>query len=104
MICEAKPTPGIVDYPLRVYQISSEGLSFVRWHVVLHKEGWAVLYSLTNKTHKLNQDITATRVYVSILPVYTSIFFSSCIIHTDSILIPTSHDLQKTTPLIPKHT
>ena len=76
----------------------------MRCLVVLQDEGWAVLCSLTNKTHKLNQEIAGTRVYISRLPAYTSILFSSRIIHTDSILISTSRDLHKTTPLVPKHT
>ena len=76
----------------------------MRWHLVLQDKGWAVLCSLTNKTHKLNQEIAGTRVYISLLPTYTSFPFSSRIKHTDSILISTSRDLQKTTPLVPKHT
>jgi hypothetical protein len=76
----------------------------MRWHVVLQDKGWAVLCSLTNNTHKLNQEIAGTRVYISVLPAYTSFLFSSRIIHTDSILLSTSRDLHKTTPLIPKHT
>ena len=76
----------------------------MRCQVVLQDEGWAVLCSLTNKTHKLNQEIAGTRVYISLLPAYTSFLFSSRIIHTDSILISTSRDLHKTKPLIPKHT
>ena len=71
---------------------------------IVQDEGWAVLCWLTNKTRKLNQEIAGTRVYRSLLPVYTSFLFSSCIIHTDSILISTSRDLHKTMPLIPKHT
>jgi hypothetical protein len=76
----------------------------MRWRVVLQDEGWAILCSLNNKTHKLNQEIAGTRVYISRLPTYTSCHFSSGIIHTDSILISTSCDWHKTTPLIPKHT
>jgi hypothetical protein len=53
--------------------------------VVVQDEGWAVLCSLTNKTQNMNQ-ITGTRVYISILPAYTSILFSSRIKHTASIL------------------
>jgi len=76
----------------------------MRWHVVLQDQGWGVLCLLTNKTAKLNQEIAGTRVYISRLPAYTSILFSSGMIHTDSILISTSRDLHKTTPLVPKHT
>jgi len=76
----------------------------MRCLVVLKDEGWAVLCSLTNKPHKLNQEIAGTRVYISLLPAYTSFLVSSRIIHTDSILISTSHDLHKTTPLVAEHT
>jgi hypothetical protein len=76
----------------------------MRWHVVLQDAGWAVLCSLTNKTDKLNKEIAGTQVYISLLPAYTAFLFSSRIIHTDSILISTSRELQQTTPLIPNHT
>jgi hypothetical protein len=75
----------------------------MRCQMDLQDDCWAVLSLLTNKTHKLSYEIAGTRVYISLLPTYTSILFSSCIIHTDSILILTSRDLHKTTPLIPKH-
>jgi len=51
--------------------------------VVVQDEGWAVLCSLTNKTQNMNQ-ITGTQVYISLLPAYTSILFSSHIKHTAS--------------------
>jgi hypothetical protein len=76
----------------------------MRCLVVLQDECWAVLCSLTNKAHILNEEIAGTRVYISLLPAYTSILFSSRIIPNDRILISTSHDLPKTTPLIPKYT
>ena len=76
----------------------------MRCLVVVQGEGWAVVFSLTNKTHKLNKEIAGTQVYISLLPVCTFFLFSSRIIHTDSILILTSRDLHKTTPLVPKHT
>jgi len=104
MMCDAKAMPGVVNGHLREYNISSRGLSFMRWHVVLHDECWAVWCSLTNKTHKMNQEIAGTGVYISCLPAYTSFLFSSRIRHTDSILLSTSRDLHKTTPLVPKHT
>jgi hypothetical protein len=75
----------------------------MRWHVVLQNEGWAILCSLTNKTEKLNLEIAGTRVYLSLNPANTSFLFSSRSIHTDSILISTSLDLPKTTPLVAKH-
>jgi len=75
MMCDANATPGIVNCPLAEYWISSRGLSFVRRLVVLQDAGWAILWSLTNKTHKLNQEIAGTRVYVSILPAYTFCLF-----------------------------
>jgi len=77
---------------------------FKRSLVDLQDEGWAVLCSLTNKTHKLNQEIAGTRVCISHLPGYTSFHCSSRIIHTDCILISISRDLHKTTPLVPQHT
>jgi hypothetical protein len=76
----------------------------MRWYVVLQDEGWAVLCLLTNETYKLNQEPAGTQVYISLLSAYTSFLFSSCIIHTNSTLIWTSRDFQKTTPLVPKHT
>jgi len=76
----------------------------VRCLVVLQDEGWAVLCSLTNKTHKLNQEITGTQVCITLLPAYTSFLYSTSTIHTDSILILTLRNVHKTTPLIPKHT
>jgi len=55
MMCDAKAMPGIVNCPPCEYQILSHGLPFMRCLVVVHDEGWAVLCSLTNKTHRLNQ-------------------------------------------------
>ena len=71
--------------------------------VVLQDDGWAIWTLLTNKTRKLNQEIAHTRVYISLLPAYTSFPISSRIIHTNSILISTSCDLYKSMPLDPKH-
>jgi hypothetical protein len=72
--------------------------------VVVQDEGWAVLCSLTKGTQDMNQ-IAATRVYISLLPAFTSILFSSRIYHTASILKSRDTcDLHKTTPLVPKHT
>jgi hypothetical protein len=48
-------------------------------------EGWTVLYSLTNKMQVVHQ-IAGTRVYLSLLPTYTSIIILTCIKHTGSIL------------------
>jgi hypothetical protein len=73
----------------------------MRWHVVLQDEGWAVWCSLANKTHKLNQEIVGTQVYICRLHAYTSVLVSSHNIHTDRIPISTSRDLHKTTPLVP---
>jgi len=67
-------------------------------------EHWAVLCSLTNKTHQLNQEIAGMQVYVSLVPANTSYLFSFRNMHTASILISTLRRLHKTTPLIPKHT
>jgi len=103
MVCDAKPTPGVLHCPRHECYILSRGLSFVRCLVDVQDEGWAVMCSLTNKTHKLNQDITRTQVYISLLPAYTSFLFSARGIHTDRILISTSHDLPKTMPLVPTH-
>jgi hypothetical protein len=72
--------------------------------VVLQDESWAFLCSLPDKAHKLNQEITATEVYISHLPAYTSFLISSRIIHANCILMSTSFDLHKTMPLVPKHT
>ena len=72
--------------------------------MVLQDEDWAVLCLLTNKAHKLNQEIAGTQAYISLVPAYTSFLFSFCIIPTDTILILTSHDLHNTAPLVPKHT
>jgi hypothetical protein len=71
MICDENATPGVMECPLREYYISSRGLSFMRWHVVLQDAAWAVLCLFTNKTHKLNQEIAGTPVYISLLPAYT---------------------------------
>ena len=57
----------------------------MRCLVVVQDEGRAVLCSLTNDTQDMYQ-IAGTRVYISLLPAYTSILFSSCIKHTASIL------------------
>jgi len=76
----------------------------MRCLVALQDEGWAVLCSLTNKSHNLNQEIAGTQVYISLLPAYTSFLCSCPIIHSDRILISTSRALHKTTPPIPKHT
>jgi hypothetical protein len=104
MMCDAKAMPDIVNSSLCEYYISSQGLSFMRWHVVLQDGGWADLGSLTNKTYKLNQEIAGTRVSISLLSAYTSFLFDSRIIHSDSIPISTSRDFQKTKSLIPQHT
>jgi hypothetical protein len=104
MICDASATHRVINDPLREYDISARSLSFMRCLVVLQHEFWAVFYSLTNKTHKLNQDIAETRVYISLLPADTSILFSSHTIPTDSILISTLCDLNQTTPLVAIHT
>ena len=53
--------------------------------MVVQDEGWAVLCSLIKKTQDMNQ-IAGTRVYIYLLPAYTSILFSSQIEHTASIL------------------
>jgi hypothetical protein len=73
------------------------------WEVVQQDEGWAVLCSLTNKTQNLNEEIAGAQVYISLLPAYTSVLCFSRMIHTDSILISTSRELQKISPLVPKH-
>ena len=72
--------------------------------VVVQDAGWAGLCSLTNETQDMNQ-IAGTRVYISLLPAFTSILFSSGICHTACILNSLDTcDLHKTTPLVPKHT
>jgi hypothetical protein len=53
--------------------------------VVVQDEGWAILCSLTNETQDMNQ-IAGTRVYISLLPAFTSILFSSRIERTACIL------------------
>ena len=53
--------------------------------VVVDDEDWAVLCSLTNNTQDMNQ-IAGPRVYISILPAFTSIIFASRIKPTGSIL------------------
>ena len=57
----------------------------MRCLVVVEDEGWAVLRSLTKEMHDMNQ-IAGTRVYISLLPAYTSIIFSSRFKPTGSIL------------------
>jgi hypothetical protein len=104
MIRDASAMPGVINCPLYENLISSSGLFFMRWYGVLQDEGWAVLCLLTNKSHKLNPEIARPRVYIYLLPAYTTFLYSFCIILTDSIPIFTSRDLQKTTPLVPKHT
>jgi len=101
MMCDANKTPGTVYCALWEYSISVGALSFMRCLVVLHDERCAVLCLITNKTHKLKQEIAGTRVFISLLPAYTSLLCSSRIMHTDSILIPTSRHLHNTTPLVP---
>jgi hypothetical protein len=72
--------------------------------VRLQDEDWAILGSLTNEAQDLNQ-IIRSRVYISLLPTFTCILFSSLIYHTASILKSLdTRDLHKTMPLIPKHT
>jgi len=75
--------PSVANCPHREYSISSQGSSFMRCLVVVQDEGWAILCSLTNKTQDMNQ-IAGTRVYISLLPAYTSILFSCRIKHTTS--------------------
>jgi len=57
----------------------------MRCLAVVQDEGWAGLCSLTKNTQNMNQ-IAGTRVYISLLPAYTSILFSSHIKHTANIL------------------
>jgi hypothetical protein len=52
---------------------------------VVLDEGQPDLGSIPNKKQHMNR-IVATGVYISILPAYTSILFSSCHMHTTSIL------------------
>jgi hypothetical protein len=89
MICDAKATPGVVNSPLRKYKNVSRGLPLMRWHVVLQVDGWAILCSLSNKPHRLTEDIAGTKVNISFLSTYTFFLFSSDNIHTDRILILT---------------
>jgi len=103
MMCDADATPRVVHCPHREYLISSQGLPFMRCLVVLQEEAWAVFCMLTNNTPKLNQELAATREYISLLPAYTFFLFSTHFIYTESILILTSHDLHKTTPYVSKH-
>ena len=53
--------------------------------MVVQDDCWAILCSLTNKKKDMNQ-IAGTGVYISLLPAYTSILFSSSMKHTASIL------------------
>jgi hypothetical protein len=55
----------------------------MRCVMVVQDEGWAVLCPLPNNMQDINQ-IAGTRVYISLLPAYTSILFSSRIEHTTS--------------------
>jgi hypothetical protein len=55
----------------------------MRCLVVVQDEGWVVMCSLTNKMQDMNQ-IAGTLVYISLLPTYTLILFSSGIKHTAS--------------------
>jgi hypothetical protein len=72
--------------------------------LVVQDEGWASLCSLTSETQNMNQ-IAGTGVYISLLPAFTFILFSSRIYRTASILDSLdTRDLHKTSPLIPKHT
>jgi len=44
--------------------------------MVVQDEGWAVVCSLTKKVQDMNE-IAGTRVYISLLPAYILIIFSS---------------------------
>jgi len=76
VVCDAKVTSGVANCGHHEYLISSRGSFFVRCSVVVQYEGCAVLYSLTNRTQDMYQ-IAGTRVYISLLPAYTSILFCS---------------------------
>jgi hypothetical protein len=83
VVCDAKARHSVATCSHCKYYISSRGSSFMRCLIVVQDEGWAVLRSLTNNTQDMNQ-IARTRVYISLLPTYTSIIFSSCLEHTSS--------------------
>ena len=57
----------------------------MRCLVVVQDEGWADLCLLTNTMQDMNQ-IAGTRVYLFLLPAYSSIPFTSHIKYTASIL------------------
>jgi hypothetical protein len=57
----------------------------MKYLMVVHDEGWAVLCALTNKTQEMNQ-IAGNRVYISLSPVCSSINTPPAITHTASIL------------------
>ena len=104
MLCDTNATPGIINGPYHEDLMSSRGLSFMRWLVVMDDQGWAMLCTLTNIQHKSNEAHGRTEGYISLLPTFISVLFSSWSIHTTSILISTSRDLHNTTPVVPKHT
>jgi len=81
VVWDAKTTPSVANCRHRVYYILSRSSSFVRFMVVVPDSGWAVICSLTNKTQDMNQ-IAETRVYISLLPAYSSNLFWSRIKHT----------------------
>jgi hypothetical protein len=80
MMYDAKATPRVVNCPLTVYCISSRGLWFIRSLVVLQDEGWAILYLLTNKAHKLNLEPRNRR--------NSSIYIPSSRLHLHSLFLP----------------
>jgi len=77
MMCAGNATPGSVNCPPNEFYMSSHGLVFNSCLVVLQDESWAILYLITNKTHKLNKAIASTQVYISHLSTNTFFLFSS---------------------------
>jgi hypothetical protein len=84
VVCDGKATPSVANGPHYKYLILSRGSLFISCLVVLEDKGWAALCSLTNNRQDMNQ-IPGTQVYISVLPAYTSILFSTHIKHTDII-------------------
>jgi hypothetical protein len=78
-MCDANATPGVANCPHGEYLIASRGLSFMRCRVERQDEDCAVLCSLTNKTHKLNVELTNRG--------NSSIYIPSSLLHLHSLFL-----------------
>jgi len=101
---DSKATPSMVNSTFCKFKISSRCLFFIRCLVVLHGHSGAILSSLTNNSHQLNDEMARRRVNLSGLPSENSFPCASSSIHMGSILMSTSCDLHNSMPPVPKHT